>query len=63
MIPSIVYDTDEKAKTVLSYKEYYTTTMLQWCNIVILKYYNAQYYGIIIVLVKNTLLYSAIISY
>lgn len=54
MIPSIVYDTDEKAKTVLSYKEYYTTTMLQWCNIVILKYYNAQYYGIIIVLVKNT---------
>ena len=42
-------------RLILSYKEYYTTTML--------KYYNAQYYGIIIVLVKNTLLYSAIISY
>ena len=37
-IPSIVYDTDEKAKMVLSYKEYYTTIMLQWCDIVILKY-------------------------
>ena len=32
-------------------------TELDW------KYYNAQYYGIIIVLVKYTLLYSAIISY
>ena len=38
-IPSIVYDTDEKAKMVLSYKEYYTTIMLRWCDIVILKYY------------------------
>ena len=41
-----------KSRTQLS-----NWTELDW------KYYNAQYYGIIIVLVKYTLLYSAIISY